>query len=66
MAMTLRLTDEQTEALRAAADQDGLSMQAAAVRAVEEYSLRRREQRDRLLKQFSRENRAVLDRLRDS
>lgn len=64
--MTLRLTDEQTAALRAAAEQDGLSMQAAAVQAVEEYAYRRREQRDALIAQFVRENRVVLDRLKDS
>lgn len=66
MAMTLRLDEEQTEALRAAAEQDGLSMQAAAIQAVEEYAYRRRDQRDALIAQFVRENRAVLDRLKDS
>ena len=66
MAMTLRLNHEQTAALRAAAEQDGLSMQAAAVQAVEEDAYRRREQRDALVTQFVRENRTVLDRLKDS
>lgn len=66
MAMTLRLTDEQTAALKAAAEQDGLSMQAAAVQAVEEYANRRREQRDQLIARCIRENQTILDRLRDA
>jgi plasmid stability protein len=37
MAMTLRLTDEQSEALRARAAQEGRSMQAVARTAVQEY-----------------------------
>lgn len=37
MAMTLRLTEEETEALRARADREGDSMQEVARRAVREY-----------------------------
>ncbi|MGK2957782.1 MAG: DUF6290 family protein [Acidimicrobiales bacterium] len=37
MAMTLRLTDEEQEALRDNAARDGISMQDAARRAVREY-----------------------------
>lgn len=37
MAMTLRLTDEEQEALRDRATQEGISMQDAARRAVREY-----------------------------
>ena len=37
MAMTLRLTDEETEALRARAEREGRSMQDVARRAVREY-----------------------------
>jgi predicted transcriptional regulator len=40
MAMTLRLTDEQTAALRARAEKEGRSMQQVAVSAVDEYLLR--------------------------
>ena len=40
MAMTLRLTDEQTAALRARADREGRSMQQVAVSALEDYLLR--------------------------
>jgi predicted transcriptional regulator len=41
MAMTLRLTDEETEALRAQAEQEGRSMQEVARAAVREYVARR-------------------------
>jgi predicted transcriptional regulator len=40
MAMTLRLTDEQTAALRARAEREGRSMQQVAVTALDEYLLR--------------------------
>ena len=38
--MTLRLTDEQTAALRARAEREGRSMQQVAVSALDEYLLR--------------------------
>lgn len=41
MAMTLRLTDDETEALRAQADAEGRSMQDVARAAVREYVDRR-------------------------
>lgn len=37
MAMTLRLTDEDTEALRAQAEREGRSMQAVVHTAVRQY-----------------------------
>ena len=37
MAMTLRLTDDEQQALKERADADGVSMQDAARRAVREY-----------------------------
>ena len=40
MAMTLRLSDEQTAALRARAAREGRSIQQVAVSAVEDYLLR--------------------------
>ena len=40
MAMTLRLTDEEKNALRARAEVEGISMQEAARRAVREYVAR--------------------------
>lgn len=53
VAMTLRLTDEETEALRARAEAEGRSMQEVARQAVREYV----EKAD---------VRAVLDRVLDS
>jgi hypothetical protein len=47
MAMTLRLTDEEQEALRARAQHEGISMQEAARPAVREYVIRS-EHRDRV------------------
>jgi hypothetical protein len=38
--MTLRLTDEQAEALRARAQREGRSMQQVALSALDEYLLR--------------------------
>lgn len=38
--MTLRLTDQQTEALRARAEREGRSMQQVAIAAVDDYLLR--------------------------
>jgi hypothetical protein len=38
--MNLRLSDEQTEALRARAEREGRSMQQVALSAVDEYLLR--------------------------
>ncbi len=43
MAMNLRLSPEQSEALKKAAAEDGISMQEAALRAIDTYTSRRRE-----------------------
>jgi hypothetical protein len=40
MAMTLRLSDEQTEALRMRAEREGRSMQQVALTALDDYLLR--------------------------
>ena len=40
MAVTLRLTDEQTAALRARAEREGRSMQQVAVAALDDYLMR--------------------------
>jgi predicted transcriptional regulator len=66
MAMTLRLNEEQTARLREAAARDGLSMQAAALKAVDEYINRRTARRDALLAQILTEDAEVLKRLADS
>lgn len=47
MAMTLRLTDDEQQALRERADVEGISMQEAARRAVRDY-VSRGEHRDRV------------------
>ncbi len=47
MAMTLRLTDAEQEALRTRAEADGISMQEAARRAVREF-VTRSDHRDRV------------------
>lgn len=47
MAMTLRLTDDEHEALRRRAEADGISMQEAARRAVREF-VARSDHRDRV------------------
>ena len=47
MAMTLRLTDDEHEALRRRAEVEGISMQDAARRAVRDY-LARAEHRQRV------------------
>ena len=66
MAMTLRLSEQQTARLREAAARDGLSMQAAALKAVEEYINRRTARRDALLAQILTEDAEVLRRLADT
>jgi plasmid stability protein len=40
MAMTLRLTEQQTKALRARAEKEGRSMQQVVISAVDDYLLR--------------------------
>ncbi len=47
MAMTLRLTDAEQEALRSRAEAEGISMQEAARRAVREF-VARSDHRDRV------------------
>lgn len=66
MAMTLRLTDEQTERLREAAARDGLSMQAAAITAVDDYATDRKARRQEILTEMMRKHGDLLDRLADA
>jgi predicted transcriptional regulator len=65
MAMTLRLSDEQTEALRRRADREGRSMQQVALAALEEYLLRAEddERTDRLTDQGAQRYAELLRRL---
>jgi predicted transcriptional regulator len=66
MAMTLRLSEEQTARLRETAAREGLSMQAAAQKAIDEYTSRRTARREALLAQILAEDAGVLERLADA
>ena len=68
MAMTLRLSEEKTEALRRQAELEGRSMQDVAQRSIDEYLARhsRAIERKALLQEAVDEYRELLDRLQDS
>lgn len=66
VAMTLRLSEDQAARLREAAEREGVSMQALALRAVDEFLNRRTAHRDALLAQILDEDAGVLRRLADS
>jgi plasmid stability protein len=63
--MTLRLTDEQTQALRARADREGRSMQQVARAALDDYLLRAEDDEltDRLAEQGAQRYAELLRRL---
>jgi predicted transcriptional regulator len=63
VAMTLRLTDEQTQALRETAEREHRSMQEVAVEAVVLYTSRRTRKRDELITSILVDRADVLDRL---
>ena len=63
MAMNLRLTPEQTAGLRAAAEQDGISMQEAALAAVNAYIARRPQRLSDAIARVAAEDAELLDRL---
>ena len=66
--MTLRTSDEQTEALRRQAAIEGRSMQAVALSAIDEYIARRTHKAkvDAVLPRVLREEAGVLERLKDA
>jgi predicted transcriptional regulator len=68
MGMTLRTTDEQTEALRRQAAVEGRSMQAVALSAIDEYIARRahKSRVDAALERVVAEETGVLQRLKDA
>lgn len=66
MAMTLRLSAEQTEKLRATAEREGISMQAAALKAIDDYVDRRTQRRDQIINQIFTEDAGLFDRLADA
>jgi plasmid stability protein len=63
MAMTLRLTDDEQQALRARAEAEGISMQEAARRAVREF-VAQTGHRERVALAAERVTRAHADALR--
>lgn len=66
MAMTLRLSDEQTAKLRAAAERDGISMHAAVLKAVDDYLDRRTARRDEIVEQIFARRADLFQRLADA
>ncbi|MEN4479079.1 FitA-like ribbon-helix-helix domain-containing protein [Mycolicibacterium cosmeticum] len=68
MGMTLRTSDEQTEALRRQAAAEGRSMQAVALDAIDEYIARRshRAKVDGARERVLTEEATVLERLKDA
>ena len=66
MAMTLRLSKEQSEKLREAAERDGISMHAAVLKAVDDYLGRRTARRDEILGRIVKDHDGLLDRLADA
>lgn len=66
--MTLRTSEQQTEALRRQAAAEGRSMQAVALSAIDEY-IARREHKAKVsdaLERVIREEAGVLERLKDA
>ncbi len=63
MAMNLRLTPEQTDGLRAASNQDGISMQEAALAAVDAYISRRPRRLSEAINRVANEDEELLERL---
>ena len=63
MAMNLRLSPEQSEALKKAAAEDGISMQEAALRAIDAYTSRRREKLLKGLEKIKTQDAELLRRL---
>jgi hypothetical protein len=63
MAMNLRLTDEESEALRAKADQEGRSMQEVARTAIAQYVSERPQRLRAAIDRVRDEDRELLDRL---
>jgi predicted transcriptional regulator len=68
MGMTLRTSDQQTEALRKQAAAEGRSMQAVALSAIDEYIARRAHKAKvaAALDRVVREEAGVLERLKDA
>jgi predicted transcriptional regulator len=63
MAMTLRLTDDETDALRSRAEQEGRSMQDIARTAISEYLSRRPDRLRAAIERVRTEDAELLERL---
>jgi len=63
MAMNLRLSPKQTEALRKSAAQDGISMQEAALAAIDAYTSRRNQRLKEAINRIATEDAELLKRL---
>ena len=63
MAMTLRLSEKQSAALKRTADQAGISMQEAALQAVDEYVSRRQKRLSDAISRVKNEDKELLRRL---
>jgi hypothetical protein len=61
--MNLRLTDEESEALRARAEQEGRSMQEVARAAIAQYVSERPRRLSAAIERVRTEDRELLDRL---
>ena len=61
--MNLRLSDEQSDALRKLASQEGISMQEAALTAIDEYISRRDLRMKSAIERVLSEDKDLLDRL---
>jgi len=63
MAMTLRLTDDESDALRRVAEREGTSMQEVARKAIREYTAGWEAQRDSYMAEWAVTNASLLRRL---
>ncbi|MFN2539354.1 MAG: ribbon-helix-helix protein, CopG family [Mycobacteriales bacterium] len=63
MAMTLRLDETETEALRQAAEAEGVSMQELARKAIREYTIGWASRRDAYMAAWADKNASLLRRL---
>jgi len=63
MAMNLRLSPKQTEELRKSAAQDGISMQEAALAAIDAYTSRRNQRLKDAINRIATEDAELLKRL---
>lgn len=61
--MTLRLSEKQSAALKRTADQAGISMQEAALQAVDEYVSRRQKRLSDAISRVKTEDKELLRRL---